>query len=144
MNKIAGALVATLAFWGIATPAHAVIARPSIKVHYVYDLNHPTVEVTFRNISGTKDVYAHGDNGYYLVAEDYVFDKTQVYDGLYKTGWPQQMDVFLTAPNAGPYGDHATGGSTPAVALTTWVDPTPPDGSIYITLDNLGPWWRND
>lgn len=137
------ALAVLLGAFGV-TPAHAATPRPSMTVHYVYNWTNPTVEVIFKNISGTKDIYAHGDNGYYLIAEDFVFDKTKVYDGLYSVGRVQQEDVFLTAPNAGPYGDHSTGGSTAATAGPTWVAPTLPPGSINITLDNLGPWWRND
>jgi hypothetical protein len=127
--------------------------RPTVSVHYVYNCTNPTIEVTFKNLSGVKDVYAHGDYGYDLVAEDFNFDKTKVYDGLYHLGAVYQMDVFVTAPNAGPYASHLAGGSTAATSQcptyypdynSHWVNPTPPAGSVPITLAGTGQWWPSD
>lgn len=124
-----------------------------VTVKYVYNCTNPTVEVGFKNLSGAKDVYAKGDNGIYLVAQGFVFDATKVYDGLYSVGRVQQEDVYVTAPNAGPYANHLAGGHTAATSQCPtyypvydahWVAPTPPAGSVNITLENNPDyWWPN-
>jgi hypothetical protein len=155
MRRITCAVLTALALTGLALPSEAAVVRPpkaSMTLHYVYNATQPTVEVGFKNLSGLKDVYAKGDNGIYLVAEDFNFDVTKVYDGLYYVGRVQQEDLYVTAPNAGPYGSHLAGAHTAATALPPtwypvydahWVEPTPPAGSVNIVLDNLGPWWPN-
>jgi hypothetical protein len=151
---IVGGVSAEAAAKPKAPVVKTVAPKPSIVVKYIYDCTYHTVEVTFKNISGIKDVYTHGDTGYYLVSEDFNFDKTKVYYGLFNTGAIDQHDVFITAPNAGPYGDHATNGHTAATSLcpvwypeyvSNWVAPSRPVGAVDIALvGNPDKWWRND
>lgn len=156
LSRALGSAAIALSMLGLSAPAVAVtrppVARPSMSLHYVYNCTNATVEAGFKNLSGPKDVYAHGDNGFYLVAEGFVFDKSKVYDGLYYVGQVQQEDLFVTAPGAGPFASHQAGASTAATALCPtwlpvynahWVKPTPPAGSVSIELTNLGPWWAN-
>lgn len=120
-------------------------------LHYVYNCTNPTVEADISKVSGVKDVYAHTDQGNWLIAEDFNFDATKVYDGYYSLPGVYQVDLFVTNANAGPYGSRVVGKSTAATAQCPtyypvydahWVNPTPPAGAVEIQFSNLQ-WFRN-
>jgi hypothetical protein len=120
-------------------------------LHYVYNCTNPTVEADFSKVGGIKDVYAHTDQGNWLIAEDFNFDATKVYDGYYSLPGVYQVDLFVTNANAGPYGSRVVGKSTAATAQCPtyspvydahWVEPTPPAGSLPIEFSNIE-WFRN-
>jgi hypothetical protein len=124
--------------------------RPSMTLHYVYNCHStPTVEADFYNVSGVKDVYAQTDNGIWLVAKDFNFDTTKVYDGLYHMNGFYQVDMYVTAPGAGPYTENRSPEkSVPAPACTDYNDvpyvtPTPPAGSVPIEFSYIQ-WWPNN
>lgn len=136
------------------TVTRAVVVRPSMTLHYVYNCINPTVEVDFYNVSGVKDVYVHTDQGYRLIAEDFNFVGTKVYDGYWNMPGVYQVDMFVTAPNAGPYTEaRSPQKSTAATSLCPtyypvydahYVNPTPPANSVRITFSDNGGWWPSD
>lgn len=152
------ALVAALFAGGVvalAAPAGATtrppVVKPSMTLHYVGNCTDPTVEADFYKLSGVRDVYAHDDQGIWLIAQGFVFDPTRVYDGYWHLGGVEQVDIFVANPGAGPYANHVAGKSTAATAQCPtyypvydahWVNPEPPAGSAPITFDYLA-WWPN-
>lgn len=146
-------LACVLLTLSVAAPAAAVTRppRPAVTLHYVYNCTNPTVEAGFKNVSGVKDVYGQGDNGIWLIAQSFAFDKTKVYDGYWQLNGVYQVDVFVTNPGTGPYGSRIAQKSTAATSLcptyypvynSHWVAPTPPAGSVPITFKYLA-WWPN-
>jgi hypothetical protein len=156
MRRVLVALLAALGLASaLAAPVNAAtsppVVRPSMTLHYVYNCTNPTVEADFKNLSGPKDVYGQGDNGIWLIAQGFTFDKTKVYDGYWHLNGVYQVDVFVTNPGAGPWGSRIAEKSTAATSLCPtyypaydrhWVAPTPPVGSVPIAFDYLA-WWPN-
>jgi hypothetical protein len=112
----------------------------------------PTVEADFSNISGLKDIYAQSDAGVWLVAQNFNFNASTVYDGYWHLPGVMQAELFVTNPGVGPFGDRVVGKSTAATALCPTYDPvydahmvapTPPAGSVPIEFLHIQ-WYANN
>jgi hypothetical protein len=154
---LSGLLLGLVVTVGLAAPVNAytrsaTIASASSSAHFVYNCHalHPTVEIDLSNVSGAKDVYVQNDMGYYLIAQNFTFDPTKVYDGLYAIGLLNATDVFLTDVGVGPYDEdsriaesRASGFACPYWGDVDYVYPAPPAGSVPIEFAWIAKF-RND
>jgi hypothetical protein len=121
------AIVATSLSFTASASAATTTPKPSMEVKYVGTCLHPGVQFVIKNFSYVGDVYYQTDTGTVLANTWYEFNKANVYAGGIALGGVYQVNVFVTAPDAGPYAKHildksvaaatpCNGGSFPSIA----------------------------